>query len=108
MAKRELIDSGLSKRHVMRTETGRFLTSSGSGEIKKGEGRSSSATFIKESSSKGGGSYRSAISGRFVTVKEGKSSPRTTVRGVYSMPNGDEIVTVRRDIVDRAIGRKKS
>lgn len=29
---------------------------------------------------KGGGSYRSAISGRFVTSKHGKASPRTTVR----------------------------
>jgi hypothetical protein len=27
-----------------------------------------------------GGSYRSAISGRYVTAKHGKSSPRTTVR----------------------------
>ncbi len=26
------------------------------------------------------GSYRSAISGRFVTAKHGKSSPRTTVK----------------------------
>lgn len=26
-----------------------------------------------------GGSYRSAISGRFVTAKHGKASPRTTV-----------------------------
>ena len=28
----------------------------------------------------GGGHYRSAISGRFVTAKHGKASPRTTVR----------------------------
>ncbi len=27
-----------------------------------------------------GGSYRSAISGRYVTAKHGRSSPRTTVR----------------------------
>lgn len=27
-----------------------------------------------------GGTYRSAISGRFVTAKHGKASPRTTVR----------------------------
>lgn len=27
-----------------------------------------------------GGHYRSAISGRFVTAKHGKASPRTTVR----------------------------
>jgi len=30
--------------------------------------------------SKGSGSYRSAISGRYVTEKHGKSSPNTTVR----------------------------
>lgn len=29
---------------------------------------------------KGGGKYRSAISGRFVTAKHGKVSPRTTVK----------------------------
>jgi len=29
---------------------------------------------------KGGGSYRSAISGRYVTARHGKASPRTTVR----------------------------
>jgi len=29
---------------------------------------------------KGGGHYRSAISGRFVTARHGKASPRTTVR----------------------------
>ncbi len=29
---------------------------------------------------KSGGHYRSAISGRFVTSKHGKASPRTTVR----------------------------
>ncbi len=27
-----------------------------------------------------GGSYRSAISGRYVTAKHGKDSPRTTVK----------------------------
>jgi hypothetical protein len=29
---------------------------------------------------KGGGGYRSAISGRYVTTKHGKASPSTTVR----------------------------
>ena len=29
---------------------------------------------------KGGGGYRSAISGRYVTAKHGKASPRTTVK----------------------------
>jgi hypothetical protein len=32
------------------------------------------------SKGRSGGSYRSAISGRFVTAKHGKASPRTTVR----------------------------
>ncbi len=32
------------------------------------------------SKGKGGGSYRSAISGRYVTAKHGKASPRTTVK----------------------------
>ncbi len=39
----------------------------------------------------GGGSYRSAISGRFVTAKHGKSSPRTTVceaRGPSGLSGG--------------------
>ncbi len=39
----------------------------------KGSGR-------KKSTNKGKGSYRSAISGRYVTAKHGKSSPRTTVK----------------------------
>ena len=34
----------------------------------------------KSSGGSGKGSYRSAISGRFVTAKHGKSSPRTTVK----------------------------
>lgn len=37
---------------------------------------------------KGGGSYRSAISGRFVTTKHGKSSPSTTVRETKSSGSG--------------------
>ncbi len=32
------------------------------------------------SKGRSGGSYRSAISGRFVTAKHGKASPRTTLR----------------------------
>ncbi len=32
------------------------------------------------SKGKSGGSYRSAISGRYVTAKHGNASPRTTVR----------------------------
>ncbi len=34
----------------------------------------------KSSGGSGKGSYRSAISGRFVTAKHGKNSPRTTVK----------------------------
>ena len=37
----------------------------------------------KKGSARGGkGKYRSAISGRYVTAKHGKSSPRTTVREI--------------------------
>jgi len=34
----------------------------------------------KKTNNKVKGSYRSAISGRYVTAKHGKSSPRTTVK----------------------------
>ncbi len=34
----------------------------------------------KSSGSKSSGHYRSAISGRYVTAKHGKSHPRTTVK----------------------------
>lgn len=34
----------------------------------------------KSKGSGGNGNYRSAISGRYVTSKHGKSSPRTTVK----------------------------
>jgi hypothetical protein len=34
----------------------------------------------KSSSGSGKGSYRSAISGRYVSEKHGKSSPKTTVK----------------------------
>ena len=36
----------------------------------------------KKSAGGSGGKYRSAISGRYVTAKHGKSSPRTTVREI--------------------------
>ncbi len=41
--------------------------------------RSSKSSGGKKSSG-GGGKYRSAISGRYVTAKHGKSSPNTTVK----------------------------
>ncbi len=34
--------------------------------------------------SSGKGSYRSAISGRYVTAKHGKSNPKTTVKESHS------------------------
>ncbi len=34
----------------------------------------------KRSKGSSGGKYRSAVSGRYVTAKHGKSSPKTTVR----------------------------
>lgn len=43
---------------------------------KKGSGGSKGKSPSKGS----GGSYRSAISGRYVTAKHGKSSPNTTVK----------------------------
>lgn len=36
--------------------------------------------MAKSKSSNGKGSYRSAITGRYVTAKHGKGSPRTTVK----------------------------
>ena len=36
--------------------------------------------MARSKSSSGKGKYRSAISGRYVTAKHGKSSPKTTVR----------------------------
>lgn len=35
---------------------------------------------MKMSKGKGGGPYRSAISGQYLTPSQGKSSPRTTVK----------------------------
>jgi hypothetical protein len=96
MAKKELIDSGKGGRYVTRTSSGRFV---------QGKASDSLSSTVKETS-KNSGSYRTAVSGRFVTSKHGKSSPSSVVRE-YSMPNGDKITSVRRDIVDRAISRKE-
>ncbi len=47
----------------------------------RGKGSGSKPGGRKSGGSKGsGGKYRSAISGRYVTAKHGKSSPRTTVK----------------------------
>jgi hypothetical protein len=68
---------------------------------------------------------RNAPSGRFVMAKEASNSPRTTVTessrnagtgsvsvnlrssvsGRISLPNGQSITTVRKDVMDRALGR---
>jgi len=97
MAKKELIDRGSTKGYILRTETGRFIT--------KSAGKSLPSTTIKETVK--GGTYRSASTGKFLETKSGKSASSYGVRHAYSMPNGDKIVTVRRDIVDHALGRKK-
>jgi hypothetical protein len=44
--------------------------------------------------SKGGWVVRSGVSGRYVAVHSS-----------FAMPNGDRVTTVRRDIMDRALGR---
>jgi len=97
MAKKELIDRGSTKGYILRTETGRFIT--------KSSGKSLPSTTTKESVK--GATYRSASTGKFLETKSGKSASSYGVRHAYSMPNGDKIVTVRRDIVDHALGRKK-
>ncbi len=46
---------------------------------------------MAKSKSSGGsskGTYRSAVSGRYVTAKHGKSSPRTTVKESRSSKRG--------------------
>lgn len=67
---------------------------------------------------------RSGSTGRFLTAKEGSESPRTTVveksgsdgrsgathyrssvSGRFVLPNGEYITTVRKDVMDRALGR---
>jgi hypothetical protein len=67
---------------------------------------------------------RSGATGRFLIAKEGSDSPRTTVventsndgrsggthyrssvSGRFVLPNGEYITTVRKDVMDRALGR---
>lgn len=98
MARKELIDRGSTKGYILRTETGRFIT--------KNADKCLSSTTVKESA-KGGRTYRSAVAGKFIEPKSGKTASSYGVRHAYSMPNGEKIVTVRRDIVDHALGRKK-
>lgn len=66
---------------------------------------------------KGGGTYRSSSSGRFVTMKTGEKSPATTVResskkdsglkasSSFKLRNGDSITSVRKDVLDQALSR---
>ena len=98
MAKKELIDRGSTKGYILRTESGRFITKNSDNHL--------SSTIVKEGG-KTGQTYRSAVTGKFSETKSGKSASSYGVRHAYSMPNGDKIVTVRRDIVDHALGRKK-
>lgn len=47
----------------------------------KGRGRSSgSGSKAKASKASSGGRHRSAVTGRYVSAKYGKSNPKTTVR----------------------------
>ena len=67
---------------------------------------------------------RGGSTGRFLTDKEGSDRPRTTVvekssnddrsvathyrssvSGRFVLPNGEYITTVRKDVMDRALGR---
>lgn len=72
----------------------------------------------RESSSREGGtssqstSYRSAVSGRFVTTANASASPRTTAKEVLAksgtirsivLPNGDRITSLKKGVLDRAL-----
>ena len=58
--------------------------------------------FKKTKGSSGGaGSYRSSQDGRFLETK----SLNRSAHGSFGLPNGERISTVRRDIMDRALGR---
>lgn len=46
---------------------------------------------------------RSLSSGRFTTTKS--AAGRVQAHSSFGLPNGDRIGTVRRDIMDRALGR---
>jgi hypothetical protein len=53
-----------------------------------------------------GGSYRSAITGRYVTAKHGKASPRTTVREAKSASGGSSGERYRNAITGRYVTTK--
>lgn len=62
-----------------------------------------------------GGTYRSAASGRFLTSDVAHSNPSTKVAegksyahspsGRFALSDGTVIQTVRKDVMDRALGR---
>jgi hypothetical protein len=60
--------------------TGRFLTAKEASDTPRN-------TVVEKSGNSSGANYRSSVSGRFV------------------LPNGEYITTVRKDVMDRALGR---
>jgi hypothetical protein len=56
-----------------------------------------------ETKSTGWVATRSLSSGAFIGTKDGFG--RVQAHGSFGLPNGDRIVTVRKDIMDRALGR---
>lgn len=84
--KRELIDTGTDKRYVRRDEKGQFRESDDVGRSLSYDVKRHGKTESKSGQGDKGDTKRS-------------------VRGTYSLPNGDQIVTIRRDVVDRALGR---
>jgi hypothetical protein len=58
---------------------------------------------------KGGWTMRQSRTGRFVTVSEAEKKPSTTsVSRKIDLPNGDSITKLRRDVMDKALGRDGS
>jgi hypothetical protein len=58
-------------------------------------------------SNKGGWRGRDAGSGQFVTEQAASRSTKTVIRK-FDLPNGDSITKVRRDVMDKALGRDGS
>jgi hypothetical protein len=58
-------------------------------------------------SNKGGWSSRDSGDGRFVTQKSASHSTKSVSRTI-TLPNGSSIKTVRRDVMDKALGRDGS
>lgn len=80
--------------------TGRYVTKNdGSthtgGEYNKRDSRTGAFTAEHDSTRSGSGSVLSASS----------RHPRSSVSGKIDLPNGQSITTVRKDVMDRALGR---